>query len=174
MEVITNEVVKRVGMDITVKILSGLSSSAHGIYGLLYYIQSESKSKIGNLLKKTDIQTTVKVLENFICELDINEETPETIIFCLKQLHNSLVNIENNLKLIFDKIKYNKSLLIFSGMRSYTFEDNISNIKDELEILENRRRLLFETLNLSKTLKKGNYNKQIFYDSWIDNKNNFK
>ena len=63
MEVITNEVVKRVGMDITVKILSGLSSSAHGIYGLLYYIQNESKSKIGKLLKKQIFKQQLKFLK---------------------------------------------------------------------------------------------------------------
>ena len=65
-------------------------------------------------------------------------------------------------------------MYVFPGMRSYTFEDNILNIKDELEILENRRKLLFETLNLSKTLKKGNSNKKIFYESWVENRNNFK
>ena len=171
MEVITHEVVKRVGMDITVKILSGLSSSAHGIYGLLYYIQNESKTKIGKELEDTDVKTTIKILENFISELYINENTPETIIFCIKKVHNTLVNIENNLKLIYEKIKYNNSLWVLSSMRSYNFNTNIKNIKKELIKLENKKKLLFDTLKLSNTLKKGNNNNKIFYESWVDNKN---
>ena len=171
MEVITHEVVKRVGMDITVKILSGLSSSAHGIYGLLYYIQNESKTKIGKELEDTDVKTTIKILENFISELDVNENTPETIIFCIKKVHNTLINIENNLKLIYEKIKYNNSLWVLSSMRSYNFNDNIKNIKKELIKLENRRKLLFDTLKLSNTLKKGNDNNKMFFESWVDNKN---
>ena len=171
MEVITHEVVKRVGMDITVKILSGLSSSAHGIYGLLYYIQNESKTKIGKELEDTDVKTTIKILENFISELDVNENTPETIIFCIKKVHNTLINIENNLKLIYEKIKYNNSLWVLSSMISYNFNDNIKNIKKELIKLENRRKLLFDTLKLSNTLKKGNDNNKMFFESWVDNKN---
>ena len=160
--------VSTVGIDLGFKIVTGLSTSAKSIYGIINCINNdETQIDLAELLESTDVKETVENLELFVKEISISQDTPETIIKSLKGLNNALSSIENEFKLIHDKIKWNKSLKIFISVRSYKFHDNIHRINNLLKILEQRKKLLFDMLILRPFLKKNNINN--IEQSWILN-----
>jgi hypothetical protein len=170
---IAKGVVEKVGIDLGLKLISGASTSAKNISALMGFIQSESnEDKLVMLLKNTDVELTVKILECIISEINVNKKTPNSVINCLKGLHDILNKIENELHIIKLRIEYNKSLYVFKSLRSYNFSSNINKIKNCLSILDNRKKLLFETIEISHSLVKGHINQSILEGSLIFNKQN--
>jgi len=165
---IAKGVVEKVGIDLGFKLINSASTSAQNISALMGFIQSESnEGKLIGLLKSTDIEITVKILECIISEINVNNKTPNSVINCLKGLHEILTKIENELHVIKLRIEYNKSLYILKAFRSYNFISNINKIKNYLLVLENRKKLLFETIEISHSLVKGHINQSILEGSLI-------
>jgi hypothetical protein len=167
---VAKEIVGRVGIDFAITCITGLSSSAQSIYGLINYIQSDDTHKeLIYILESKDIETTIKILESFVNEMKIDTNTSNTVITCLKGVHNVIIKIENELLLIQEKIKWNKSLYVLKSVRSYDFTTNIARINNLLFILNNRKTLLFEIVAVSYALSKNkeNNNRSILEESWI-------
>ena len=136
-------VMQKVGLDIGMKVIGGVASSAKQISSLLGFIKSENyQSDLTQFLRKTDIEVTIKILECIVSELRVNNETPVSVINSLKSLHESLVCIENELQDIKRRLQYNKSLYVFKSLRSYGFKSKMKILNDNLEILNNRKKLL--------------------------------
>ena len=78
---IAKGVVEKVGIDLGLKLISGASTSAKNISALMGFIQSESnEDKLVMLLKNTDVELTVKILECIISEINVNKKTPNNKI----------------------------------------------------------------------------------------------
>lgn len=161
-------VIQKVGLDIGMKVIGGVASSAKQISSLLGFIKSENdQSDLTHFLRKTDIEVTIKILECIVSELRVGNETPVSVINSLKSLHESLVCIENELQDIKRRLQYNRSLYVFKSLRSYGFKSKMKNLTDNLDILDNRKKLLFETIEISASLERGHINNSILNGSWI-------
>lgn len=165
---IAKAVVERVGIDLGLQMVSGVVTCARNISGIIGFIKvDDDKSELIHLLKRTDIEVTVVILECIVTELDVDENTPNSVINGLKSLHEVLSWIENELTIIKERVEYNRSLYFLKHWRSYGFTSNIKHIEDFMGILENRKKLLFETIEISNSLKKGHINKSILEGTWI-------
>ena len=161
-------VMQKVGLDLGMRVIGGVASSAKRISSLLGFIKSEDdKSDLMKYLKKTDIEVTVKILECIVSELCVDDSTPVSVINSLKGLRESLVCIESELKDIKERLQYNRSLYVFKALRSYGFKSKMRNLSDNLDVLANRKKLLFETIEISSSLEKGHINNSILEGSWM-------
>jgi len=124
-----------------------VSSSAQGIYSLMSNISSYTCfPDIVFALRKLDIEASVRVLEILIKELDIKHKT-DTLEQSLNLLKECLTNIENELCDIHQKLAYNRSLWIFSSLRTYKFTNSIGNLEILKNQLDNRKKIFFDILN---------------------------
>lgn len=168
---VAKEFVGRVGFSVAVNLATALTSSAKSISSLLGIINNDkTQTDLIRLLEETDVETTISVLDTMVGEIRIDEKTPNTIIMCLKKVHSILQKIEAELKGIHDKVKWNKSLYLLKSLRSYTFKSNIARINTLLGVLEGRRKLLFDALNIQPHLVKGEINKRLLEESFMPSK----
>lgn len=159
---------QKVGLELGMKVIKGVTSSAKNISSLLGFIKREDdQTDLMKFLKQTDIEATIKILECIVSELCVDDETPISIINSLKGLHESLVCIETELKEIKHRLEYNRSLYVFKSLRSYGFKSKMKNLSINLDILANRKKLLFETIEISASLEKGHINNSILEGSWM-------
>ena len=165
---IAQAVAERVGIDLGLQVVTGVVTCARNISSLMGFIKTDDdKSELITLLKNTDIELTVVILECIVEELDVDKRTPNSVINCLKSLHEILSRIEGELETIKTRVEYNRSLWYLKSFRSYGFANNITQIESLLTILKNRKELLFETIEIMHALKKGHINKSILEGTWI-------
>lgn len=155
MEYIAGAVIaKNIGIELTLKCISTLTASSHGIYSLLKNIGSTGDADITTILKQLDLEVSVKILETLIKDLafEIRIYHSQTLSLCVQELKNCVEQIESELKTIKNRLDYNNSLWVFKSMRSYGFIDSIKNITIFKSNLENRKRLLFDVLKVNNHL----------------------
>ena len=165
---IAQAVVERVGIDLGLQVVTGVVTCARNISSLMGFIKTDDdKSELITLLRNTDIEVTVVILECIVSELDVDKRTPNSVVNCLKSLHEILSQIEGELTTIKTRVEYNRALWYLKSFRSYGFTTNITQIESLLTILKNRKELLFETIEIMHALKKGHINKSILEGTWI-------
>lgn len=139
-----------VGINFAFKCINLLSSTASGIYSVSQSVRTngDPNSDIAKVLKETDIEFKVQVLEEFIKQIDLNKVNNDSLILCISGLNKCLQDIEKELKQIHDRLIYNKSLWLLSSIRSYSFRNNIIRINSHAKVLEERQNMLFKLISL--------------------------
>jgi len=138
-------------LDLTVKAISAIGTSASGIYTILDSISYYKGHNINSLLEELDIQEYLKVLLTLLNEIDLNKHHTQTLALCVDQLRASIIDIEKILVEIHNRLNYNKSLWI-KMFREYSF-DNISiKLKILKKQLDNRKEMLFDILKINSSL----------------------
>lgn len=157
MNYIAPSIVGYIGFDLTIKCLTSITSSATNICSLLTYINSYSEHadiifEIQSLDLDTDIEgTTLLLLE---LQPKLNEIThTQSLAFNVKKLNEIINNIEMLLISLHEKMAYNKSLIIASGMRSHKLEGDILKLKSLKHIFKERRTTLFEVIKINPYLR---------------------
>lgn len=136
-----------VGINFAIKCVSMISSTTQGIYSITQNIyKSDPNSDIAKVLRETDIELRVQVLETFIAQIDTTKIDNQATLLCLDSLKICLQNIEKELKQIYDRLIYNRSLWFASGLRSYSFKNNVIRITSHSKVLSQRQKMLFELL----------------------------
>lgn len=133
--------------------LSRVSSSANGIYSLMSNINNfTSYPNIVVALKEMDIEASVRILEKLIKELNIKHKT-RTLEESLNLLKECIVNIENELSVVHEKMAYN-SILKWKWIpfRSYKFNESISKLHMYKRQLDNRTQMLFNIIQTNNDL----------------------
>lgn len=149
---------------VVVETLYGASSSAQNIGNIINNIYNYSNnSNIIHTLKKLDIEASVRILELMLKELNVtnNTKTLETSINLLKKI---IIDIENQLAIVYEQMVFNKSLTYFSWARSYSFTTSISKLEELKNQLDNRTRMLIFVLNNTNNLTKETEDKEIDVD----------
>jgi hypothetical protein len=132
--------------------LCRVSSSAQGIYSLMSNITNfTSYPNVVYALKELDIEASVRILEKLIKELNIKNRT-KTLEETLNLLKECIVNIENELSTIHEKMAYNSSIWYFSYFRSYKFSSSISKLNILKKQLDNRTQMFFNILKANNEL----------------------
>jgi hypothetical protein len=153
-------------LDVGIKIVSGVSSSAKNIAGLIGFIKDKGyNNEMVKTLENTDIEATINVINLFIIELDnINSNTPSSLMQCIKNIHQTINDVEDELTKIKTRLEYNKSIKFFSYFRTYGFQNSMKRIKKHKLVLEERWNLLRQTLELKQHLKKDHINSESLFN----------
>jgi hypothetical protein len=128
-----------------------VSSSAQGIYSLMSNISSFTKyPSVINILKKLDIEASVRILENLVKELHIKNKT-KTLEKSLELLKKCLIDIENELSVIHQKL-IEDSQIWFKSFRGHNFIIHINKLESLNEQLEKRSNMFFNILKTNNEL----------------------
>ena len=155
-------IVSVISLTAITSVLNSISTLSVNIYSLMNNIKLNKtlyNTEIANILSKTDIETTIQLLEVIISEIPEYYLKSTSVLLALKNLRNIIADIEEDLTSIHNKLCYNKSLYIMSNWRSYDFKDDIISLQNKIDILEKRRENLFKTLEVFKFIPYEDYRK---------------
>lgn len=157
MNYIAPSIVGYIGFDLTIKCLTSITSSATNICSLLTYINTHSgHGDIIFEIQKMDLDTDIEGTTILLTELQpvLNEIThTQSLAFHVKKIQEIINKIENLLICIHEKMAYNKSLIIASGLRSHKIENHVEELKSLKTIFQERRMTLFEIIKINPHLK---------------------
>lgn len=134
-------------------LINSVSTLSINIYSLSNSIKLSKNTfhaDIIDLLIRSDLDYTIKLLESIITEIPHYYNSSMSILIALKNVQEIIIQIESILKQIHDKTNYNKNIMILKNFRSYTFSDELKNLEILIQILEKRRNNLFKTLEVFK------------------------
>lgn len=165
--------VNTIGIGPIVQCLTALTSSTQiicGTIGNIVVSETVNSQDIVNLVKELDLSTDMAILESLLKEINVEKyKSSATLNLCLHSLKECIHTIQFDLHETYERITYNNSLWLFKFSRSYRFDDLMIKLKTSKKTLENRKKLLFETLNLCST-----NNMNINKDSHSDNNQQFE
>jgi hypothetical protein len=156
-------------------IINSISTLSLNIYSLTTNIQLSKNiyhQEIKNILIKTDLEATIKLLHTIIVEIPQYYNDNESVIIALQNMQEIIGHIEQILFGINTKIGYNNNIYIMRNIRSYNFKNDLNDLENFVAVLEKRRDNLFKTLELFKNTAKNNIpNKKLLTIACIDNNN---
>lgn len=140
--------------------ISRVTSSANGIQSMISNIYSYTTyPNVVNALRRLDIEASIRILDNLICELDVSNKN-NTINECINLLKEIILEIERELGDIHAKLAYNRSIYWLSYVRSYKFTSSIQNLEMLKAQLDNRAEKLFIMIKNCSHLKINKKNHQ--------------
>ena len=134
-----------IGRHLVSKAINDSSSSIYTSMKSIYYYSKD----IDGVIKELDIKNKLKTIECTCAVLNANKEIPKGIETCLEALHDIILNIKCDLKIINAKLaKHHKKY--FNGWRSLNIKKYINNLKSHCNILDKRYSLLANTMVILK------------------------
>lgn len=118
-----------------VSISSNLITSVHYLKNI-----TKDDEDLQKMIEINDIIEDIHIIKNYIEEKE-NCNNGKTVETCIKNLTNTLADLETNIKSITEKVEYHKTLW-FGYFRSY----NIDKEKKQIPILIKQLRHRFEVL----------------------------
>lgn len=140
-------------------LINSISSLSMNIYSLSSSIKLSKNtyhSEIINLLIRTDLESTIKLLDSIITEIPHFYNSSISILISLKNVQEIIIQIELLLKQIHVKMNYNNNIYLLKNLRSYSFSDELKNLEILIEVLEKRKDNLFKTLEVFKHCERKN------------------
>lgn len=151
-------------------LINSISSLSMNIYSLSSSIKLSKNtyhSEIISLLIRTDLESTIKLLDSIITEIPHFYNSSISILISLKNVQEIIIQIELLLKQIHVKMNYNNNIYLLKNLRSYSFSDELKNLEILIEVLEKRKDNLFKTLEVFKHCERKNkiYDNQLLLHS---------
>jgi hypothetical protein len=140
-------------------LINSISSLSINIYSLSSSIKLSKNtyhSDIISLLIRTDLESTIKLLDSIITEIPHFYNSSMSILISLKNVQEIIIQIELLLKQINNKMNYNNNIYLLKNLRSYSFCDELKNLEILIEVLEKRKDNLFKTLEVFKYCERKN------------------
>tara|TARA_B110000971_G_C19921054_1_gene459223 strand:- start:441 stop:884 length:444 start_codon:yes stop_codon:yes gene_type:complete len=125
-----------------------ITESSSNIYSSLSSIYFYSKD-IDKKIKELDIKNKLKTIEGACYSLENIKNSDKSIDICLESIHEIILNIKCDLKIINKKLAKHKSKY-FNGWRSLNIKKNIENLTSHCNILDKRYELLANTMTILK------------------------
>ena len=85
--IIGANVIRTIGLDLTLKCVSVLTTSAQGIYSLITNIKSSHPlyvEDVSKILKELDLENDILILESLLKEINIEKHHTKTLALCLE------------------------------------------------------------------------------------------
>lgn len=152
-----NAVIGTLGITAASTVINSITTLSTNVFTLMGYIKLSphiAQSDIMKILSKSDIETTIRLLQSIISEIPHYYNNSASVVIALKNVQEIIANIEEELKDIHNKIIYNSNLYLMSNIRSYDFKTNLDSIEIKVSILDRRRDNLFKTLEVFKNFEK--------------------
>lgn len=166
------DILKGVGINLVIGSLRVISSTTSNIYNLMSYIK-ESQNDVSRIIMKTDIETTIKILDTMLTDLGLSDapingttsfssdtqskalvqfSSPEckvkTFMVVIDSLKECLSEIEKELGVIQTTIEYNNS--VWFSWRAVDLSKHVENISMHNNILKNRIEMFKLVITLMK------------------------
>jgi hypothetical protein len=136
--------------------VSTLSLNIYSLSGSIKLSKNTYHANIIDLLIRSDLETSIKLLESIITEIPHFYNSSMSILISLKNVQEIIIQIEGILKQIHDKMNYNNNILLLKNFRSYSFCDELKNLEILIQVLEKRKDNLFKTLEVFKHCERKN------------------
>lgn len=133
-------------------LLSTVSGTSHGILGILSYLASSDEpgtEKINETLEKIDIEHKIKVLKSLINDLSDNKKLPESIVYAIIGVQDTLELIHSELFALQDKVERHKKKW-FYYWRSINAKMSLNKIERHIIVLSQRTEVLLNLLQIPK------------------------
>jgi len=149
-----NFIVGAIGANLTLGLVSGISSLASNLYNLSSAITTITNGydDIKQIIRETDLEIRIKTIQFIICEIKTTKDTPHTLYFCIQEIKNAIKDIGKELEQIQYRINYNNSLLVGATFRKYKFHNNKSRLVSLIKTLDNRYNMLLEILKIENNM----------------------
>lgn len=145
------------GVNITMGLVSGVTSAANGVYtliGNIYQSTSSGSYEIKKLIRESDLENKVKAIQLLLNELTIDDNTPQTLIFCLQTIKDSIKDITEELERIHYRITYNNNLWFSIPVRRFKFDNCKDRLLAHLKNLDSRYNILISIISIESKITK--------------------
>ncbi|VBB18608.1 hypothetical protein YASMINEVIRUS_1071 [Yasminevirus sp. GU-2018] len=152
-----NFLIGAIGANLTLGLVSGVTSAVNGVYTLSSNIMQSTSSganEVKQIIKETDLEVKVKTAQLMLCELKIDDDTPYTVKYCVQTIRDAIKDIGDELEKIYYRMQYNDNLWVGSTVRSYKFHNCRARLHASLKNLESRCDTLMRVTKLNKVLVK--------------------
>jgi hypothetical protein len=152
-----NIVIGALGANLTLGLISGVSSTAKSVYDLIFTIKNRTNNgaeEIKQIIQDIDLEGKIKTTQFFLSEIRIDNDTPYTVIYCADHINDAIMSIVDELNKIYQRMQYNNNIWIGSSVRAYKFHNCTLRIKARLDILEERKKSLIDILSVQHKMYK--------------------
>lgn len=154
-----NIILSVISANVIVGIISGITTTINGVYTIKDVIKSNTTTgskEVEQIMKDIDIEVKLKIIQLFLSELKITDSTPNTIVYCMNEIKNIIMDIEKELNIINERLRYNRCLWIGSAIRAYKFHNCKTRLENYFKNLDQRYQLLISILSIEKQVVKNN------------------
>ncbi len=159
-----NIIISVLSANVLIGIISGITTTINGIYTINDVIKNNTSTgakEVEQIMKEIDIEVKLKIIQLFLNELNITDETSYTIKYCVYEIKKIIGDIDTELNIIRERLKYNNKLWVGASIRSYKFHNCKIRLINHLKNLDQRYQLLVSLLTVESKLIKN--------DKLIDN-----
>lgn len=164
---IISHVVTNIGISALIASISSISRTSQNVYDLIKGFSlsdSEQKVKIRTTLTELDLEATIKVLNEILKKINEKEISSKDILISIQNIKDIILNIESELTLLHNMTDYNESLWLLKKFRAYDCEKSIKTLRLYKSVLDNRRKLLTETLQINYYMNNNNHGNDIIIE----------
>jgi hypothetical protein len=150
-------VIGALGAHLTFGLISGLSETVKSAYNLISTIMqrtSNGAEEIKQFIQKIDVENKIKTAQFLLHEIEITENTPNTIMYCIQSIDEAIKEIVDELDKIYNRMQYNSNLWVGSSIRSYKFQNCMLRLQAKVDKLEDRKKTLINVMSIKDKLHK--------------------
>jgi len=136
-------------MNMTSILLSSITSSVYNINTYILTNKNKSSLKMATFIREYDVIYKIKTIAQFIETIEIKSDLINSQVI---SIHDCISDIVKQLKIIEDRINYNKSIWMLSIVRAYGFDNRINELEILMKILNERFNLLLVTHKTEKDI----------------------
>ena len=147
----TGKIITEVGFTALLGTATALTSTSANVYTLIYNIVKYSgpnKVNIITSINKLDIENTLKITELMLREIPKEKIRSNSVMQGVESIYEIIKKIEQELRSIYTKLKYNEKLWILNYWKAYDCSTHLQKLQTYNEILEKRKKLLYEILQI--------------------------
>lgn len=152
-----NFIIGAIGANLTLSLISGITNAANGVYTLsstILHSTANGAEAVKQIIRETDLEVKIKTTQLMLCELNINEKSPNTVRYCVQAIRDSIKEIADELDQIHYRMQYNSNLWVGSTIRSFKFHNNKCRLHEKLKNLESRVSALTSVMSLQSLMYK--------------------
>lgn len=152
-----NFIIAGIGTNITLGLISATTNATNNLYTLCTNISETTSTKANDLkhiIKENDLEVRIKIIQYLLCEINVNDNSPCTLNYCIGSIKSAIKDISNELEKIHYRIQYNNNLWFGSSVRAYGFKNCKLRLKSYIDILESRYKMLISILSVENKMYK--------------------
>lgn len=144
-----NVVLSAIALSSLSSIVGTITTVTSNVYSLINFMKLNKylhDTDITNLIDRSDIVQTIKLLKTFINEI-IDNELPMSVSQSIRNVKDTILSIENEINKIKDKMKHNNKSYVMIH-RKHDFKVELNRFEVLIHQLENRKNNLYRLIEI--------------------------